>query len=503
MRESDRFAKCLLRNEAYFGPVLAARNICEKFEGPIRILEIGSWAGASSVTWVKAFIELGRPVTIDCVDQWEPYFELSRETDAHYRRMNEAAASEDIYALFLHNLRAEGIDDRVNILRGSSKKILPDLKAKAYHLIYIDGSHLYPDVLSDIGQAKRLILNRGIICGDDLEIQADEMPAHELARAVESRLDYTSVGSDPRSFHPGVAAAVAEELGVVSAWEGYWAISWERGKAKKIVLDLAKVNLPAHIQHAVDQGAFLRLIEADDKFRIVEASDRYIAVAIHLDPQKTCDAMSFDFDVPPVIFVADSLIDLKEKLTVVQNASMQTPPGNSHDDSPVLIRTFEDFNLISYKGQIIGIHLSSGPVDVHEGIPSLLDRLGPERIVIGANEDSVLVGIALRKKLGYSEARQAEGVEVLRQRINAAEEALKRDVAAAAAHHAESIEPLGKSVAKAEAALKLGVEQSEARQAESVEVLRQQIDKCARILDGMTQSAVGRLLFPKNKKESG
>jgi len=316
--------------------------------------------------------------------------------------MNEAAASEDIYALFLHNLRAEGIDDRVNILRGSSKKILPNLKAEAYHLIYIDGSHLYPDVLSDIGQAKRLILNRGIICGDDLEIQADEVPAHELAQAVESRLDYTSVGSDPRFFHPGVTAAVAEELGVVSAWGGYWAIRWERGKVNKIVLDLTKVNLPAHIQRAVDQE--------------------------------------------PVL---------------------------PDEDTPVLIRTVGEFNLISFKGQVIGIHLSSGPIDVREGIPSILERLGPDKVLIGANEDNILCGIALRKKMKELEDRQAKVAERVESRIMETDAALRKDV-----------------------------QQSEARQTESVELLRQQVAEHSRILTDFTRGVVGRLLFPKNKNKS-
>ena len=227
--------------------------------------------------------------------------------------MNDAAASEDIYSLFLHNLRAAGIADCVNILRGSSRDILPNLKAEAYHLIYIDGSHLYADVLLDIAHAKRLTLDQGIICGDDLEIQADELPADALAHAVESQLDFTSAGSDTRFFHPGVTASIGEEFGAVSAWEGYWAISWEGKEAKKIALDLAGLNLPAHVQLAVDRS-FLRHIEADDNFRIMATMDRHIAVAVEINLQKAVDAISFDSDVPPMIFVADSLVALKEKL---------------------------------------------------------------------------------------------------------------------------------------------------------------------------------------------
>ncbi|UOA07593.1 class I SAM-dependent methyltransferase [Methylobacter sp. S3L5C] len=440
MRDITRFAKCVLRGKVYLGSELAALQgpperhlffrptvelVCEMFEGPIRILEIGSWAGASAITWVKAFVAMGRTVTIDCVDQWIPYFDLACETNDHYRLMNEAAASEDIYALFLHNLRAEGILDQVIIRRGSAQDTLPKLNDNTYHLIYIDGSHLYTNVISDIRETKRLILEGGIICGDDLEIQANELSSQALLQSLETGLDYTNCDSSGHFFHPGVTAAVAEELGEVSAWQGYWAIRWVSGMAEKIVLDLAAVNLPAHIQCAIDESPSLRLIENDGKFRIHEFGSRYIAIAIHLDPKQIFESVSFNFDISPVIFIADSIVELNKKLDTILNPEVTVPLVNTHDDTPTIIGSYEGYNLVSFKGQVIGIHQTSGPIDVRLGMPLLIEQLDPERIQTGTNADEVIVGIALRKKLVESETRQAQSNADLQQRLKEVEDRLK------------------------------------------------------------------------------
>ncbi len=499
MKDFDRLANCLLTGKAYFGSALAAlqgppvrhkyflptaRLLCERFDEPIRILEIGSWAGASTVSWINAFLSLGRRISADCVDKWEPYFDLTLEQAAHYRLMNDAAQALEIYPLFLHNLKAAGIIDLVTIRKGSSKEILPLLEAKAFHLIYVDGSHIYSDVLSDIKEVKRLVVDGGIICGDDLEIQATDVPAHKLAQALKSQRDYVGVDGDPRSFHPGVTAAVSEELGRVSAWEGYWAIRWERGKVKKIVLDLSEAKLPDHIQLAVDRQNVVRLIEEDDKFRILEMGDRYIAVAISLDPEMISDTVSFEMDIPPVIFVDDSLIDLRNRLAVMQRtSSMQTPNHSVDDGSPILIRTVGEFNLISFKGQVIGIHISSGPIDVREGFPSILERMGPDKVVVGASEDGVLCGIALLKKIRDSEDRQVKIGELLGSSITEAVGTLNAVVSQLKAHHAENADMLGARITVTEAALRKDLQQSEARQAKSAESLASCFDTLNRSVD--------------------
>lgn len=380
MQDSTRLAKSLLLGEIYLGPALAAMQgtmrhqfflptakiVSKRFNGPIRILEIGSWAGASTITWVKAFVELGCPVTIDCVDQWQPYFDLSRETADNYRQMNEAAASKEIYALFQHNLRAAGINDHVTVCYGSSNEVLPKLDEKSYHLIYIDGSHLYQDVLLDIREAKRLVQNGGVICGDDLEVQANELPAQELLQSVKSGLDSASSRSVEQLFHPGVTAAVADELGSVSSWDGYWAISWNYGKAEKIILDLAAAKLPPHIQREYDEilireSRTPKLIDVFEDFNLVSFQHQIFGIHQTFGPLNFTDLTEQELHElieNYICFTGETFSEVKAKISGAREII------SAKTNAPNLIGEFKKFNLISFKKQFFGVLQSVGPLNL-------------------------------------------------------------------------------------------------------------------------------------------
>src|SRR5215203_3968553 len=106
MNEAD-LARALLLGDPYFGSAMAAlqgppsrhavldallRTIAvSKDSGPVRILEVGSWAGASAVTFATVLQSLGRDGKILCVDLWEPYLDMNVEKEAHYAEMAEAA----------------------------------------------------------------------------------------------------------------------------------------------------------------------------------------------------------------------------------------------------------------------------------------------------------------------------------------------------------------------------------------------------------------------------
>ena len=85
--------------------------------------------------------------------------------------MQTALAKGDILKLFLHNIRAAGYAAVVQAVRASSRKMLPRLAPGTYDLIYIDGSHAYEDVLHDLRLSTPLLVEGGILCGDDLELQ--------------------------------------------------------------------------------------------------------------------------------------------------------------------------------------------------------------------------------------------------------------------------------------------------------------------------------------------
>src|ERR1043166_4205331 len=156
----------VLERHQYFRPVVVC--VARQRDGrDLQILEIGSWAGASTLTWALGLRETGVAGTVTCVDPWQPYFDTAKEQERHYREMNAAAQSGLIFRLFEHNIRAAGITDVVNVRRGASREILPGLADGSIDIIYIDGSHRFEDVCFDISQAKRLVRTGGIVCGDD------------------------------------------------------------------------------------------------------------------------------------------------------------------------------------------------------------------------------------------------------------------------------------------------------------------------------------------------
>lgn len=225
---------------------------------PFEILEVGSWAGGSAITWAEALTRHhqanGRVV---CVDPWKPYFDLNKRPDAAvYREMSEALAKDTIYELFLHNITTAGCAGLILPLRGASTAMLPALPRNYFDLVFVDGDHSYAAVSADLEAAAALIKDGGLLCGDDLERQVFQIDENYARTQIES--DYIR---DPRSgqeYHPGVTLAVGELFGEVSQIEGCWAVrkrgpGWER-------VDMASIRcseerIPAHLirrNHAAD-----------------------------------------------------------------------------------------------------------------------------------------------------------------------------------------------------------------------------------------------------------
>ncbi|HVG02002.1 MAG TPA: class I SAM-dependent methyltransferase, partial [Nitrospira sp.] len=217
---------------------------------PIQILEVGSWAGGSAITWAEALTRFHRANgRVVCVDPWKPYFDISKRPDAAvYREMSEALAKETIYDLFLHNIASAGHALLVLPLRGASTVMLPALPRNYFDLVFVDGDHSYRAVLADITAASELIKDGGILCGDDLERQCSEIDQVYARTQIDS--DYIR---DPRSgheYHPGVTLAVGELFGEVSHVVGCWAVrkrgtGWERLDMSNILCSPDRI--PAHL----------------------------------------------------------------------------------------------------------------------------------------------------------------------------------------------------------------------------------------------------------------
>lgn len=113
-------------------------KICENIK-PQRILEIGSGWGLST----RALLHFAPAAHIITIDK------ISPEARHDYKE------------------RTDGFQDRLEEIIGDSTKIVPTLEG-TFDLIYIDGSHVYGEVLLDLRNALNKIESGGTIIMDDV-----------------------------------------------------------------------------------------------------------------------------------------------------------------------------------------------------------------------------------------------------------------------------------------------------------------------------------------------
>jgi predicted O-methyltransferase YrrM len=124
---------------------------------PIRILEVGSWQGGSTL-WLLDHIIGPRGGEITCCDTWEG--------SSEHTFLEPLGLS--LEALFDANVKRTGLSAHVRKLKGYSQDVLPTLPAGSYDLIYIDGAHEAQAVIQDAIHAHRLIAPGGFLLFDDL-----------------------------------------------------------------------------------------------------------------------------------------------------------------------------------------------------------------------------------------------------------------------------------------------------------------------------------------------
>lgn len=129
---------------------------------PERVVEIGSYEGRSAAFLVEACAALG-PLELHCIDTWEGGIE------------HDAATMSAVEGRFDRNLAhamSQVPAGRVALHKhkGLSRDVLARLLAEAperFDLVYVDGSHQAPDVLTDATLAFQLLKVGGFLVFDD------------------------------------------------------------------------------------------------------------------------------------------------------------------------------------------------------------------------------------------------------------------------------------------------------------------------------------------------
>jgi predicted O-methyltransferase YrrM len=223
-----------------------AVSLMRDIDRPLNILEIGSFAGASALTWARAcdhFLRHGARLT--CIDLWH-----QRTAPFPGEATFGFFSSGLMYRAFLSNIATAPRSVRIDHRMGHSDALLPTLPPDSFDLIYVDGSHYYADATNDIRNAKRLLRAGGLLCGDDLELQLHECDAAHAAANRDG--DYIVDPKMQTSFHVGVTLAVAEQFGRVENHDGFWIMrKSDDGEYRSVSLRGATAILPLHWPTAI------------------------------------------------------------------------------------------------------------------------------------------------------------------------------------------------------------------------------------------------------------
>lgn len=145
------------------------------------ILEIGSYEGRGACWMIENILEPEGFMV--CLDTWQG----GEEHDRH--------AMDEVLARFTKNFKLAREKHNPNmhysIVKGDSAVELRRLN-KTFDLIYVDGSHQAPDVLTDAVMAWQLLQPEGIMIFDDYGWQGHELATHRPKMAINAFLSVFS-----------------------------------------------------------------------------------------------------------------------------------------------------------------------------------------------------------------------------------------------------------------------------------------------------------------------
>lgn len=236
------FKRSMFFNKVYFGNYLSScqvfntrrkamenllSNELKNYKGnDFKIIEVGSWAGHSAILWAS-ICKKYKKGKVFCIDTWEA---SSNATES----MKYAVKKDKIMKLFLHNINLSGLKNYISFIRNSSDEAFKILKHNEFDFIYIDGDHSYNQFKKDLINYSKLLKVGGIICGDDLEMNPNNIDLGKINASKEDDwYEDKNVG-----FHYGIMLAIKEFFKDVSIFNGFWVVrklnnGWEKIKLNK------------------------------------------------------------------------------------------------------------------------------------------------------------------------------------------------------------------------------------------------------------------------------
>lgn len=142
---------------------------------PAKILEIGSWRGASAISLIGLAQKYSREPELYCVDTFlgsiEHWLETDPDSEWNVSTLELSGYEPRLYEAFRENIATAGISEFVKVVRAPSNIALRVLKRDClrFGLIYIDGDHSFQAVLADLKGSFDLAdwAEGAVVLGDD------------------------------------------------------------------------------------------------------------------------------------------------------------------------------------------------------------------------------------------------------------------------------------------------------------------------------------------------
>lgn len=138
---------------------------------PQRVIEVGTWKGASALHMAECLRRLALEAEILCIDTWLGSLEFwgDRQDAERYLSLNLQHGYPSVYYQFLANVVKTGQQDLITPFPQTAKIAARWLAARDVQaeLIYIDASHEEQEVLSDLLDFWPLVSLGGVLLGDD------------------------------------------------------------------------------------------------------------------------------------------------------------------------------------------------------------------------------------------------------------------------------------------------------------------------------------------------
>lgn len=159
---------------------------------PRRIIEVGTWKGASAIGMARLAKDHGLDVEIVCIDTWLGALEfwMSHDDPNRYGSLKMRHGYPNVYYTFIANVILSGHSDSITPFPQTSLNGARWLSLQGLHadLIYIDGSHEEADVLADVVAFWQVLRPGGVIFGDDF---SESWPS--VIRAVRSFAEHNGL----------------------------------------------------------------------------------------------------------------------------------------------------------------------------------------------------------------------------------------------------------------------------------------------------------------------